>query len=422
MARRGAVTLPTTTFEDGVATAAAPLPSAMWLLWGRPLWILIAQSGMALTIVLGFGAYQPVKPKVLLLLVLMTMAGTIVLGPIGNWRKIVLSTPPIFVIFWWTSSFLWTWNPFGYERETQIQVPLMLGAILVATLLDREQFAKSLLAGCYLSIIWTVVYTGLHPGPSMIHGDGVPGWHGGFIHKNGMAPFLVFALLVIHTFEHRARVRHVATAVSVFFIVMSQSTTSLAVGLVILPLWIVITRLMRTDPRTRSVGILAASAATFVGGLLAVLYFPVLLQARGKDLTLSRRTEIWAGVWDAIVAEPWLGYGIGGVWIDAGAQPTRSILAGLGFTVFHAHNGFLEFTLELGVIGLIGLFWLLLAVSATSLRLLRTDAPLGRFLILYVLLIVLTSLSEVTTFGIWLALLCAFRCVQVRELQRGAVR
>ncbi len=54
----------------------------------------------------------------------------------------------------------------------------------------------------------------------------------------------------------------------------------------------------------------------------------------------------WSGVWQAIKAErPREGYGIGGVWSDPSVDPARTILRGLGFTVFHSHNGYLEMLL-----------------------------------------------------------------------------
>ena len=112
-------------------------------------------------------------------------------------------------------------------------------------------------------------------------------------------------------------------------------------------------------------------------------------------------------MWSALLIElrPWTGYGIGGVWRDQLAEPTRSILNGLGFRVFHAHNGFLEILLQLGAVGLLLFAVFLASYLRTAVQLMSNRPEFSRFVILYAVMIIVTSLSEVTTIGIWIMFL-----------------
>ncbi|HEY9298424.1 MAG TPA: O-antigen ligase family protein, partial [Phormidium sp.] len=68
----------------------------------------------------------------------------------------------------------------------------------------------------------------------------------------------------------------------------------------------------------------------------------------GKDLTLTGRTDIWAGVITMIKQRP-EGYGIGTFWL----QPKTFMMRQFGWLPPTAHNGFLELALDLGVPGLL---------------------------------------------------------------------
>ncbi len=88
----------------------------------------------------------------------------------------------------------------------------------------------------------------------------------------------------------------------------------------------------------------------------------IVVDALGKDLTLTGRTPIWAYLFaEKIPKRPWLGYGFHGFW-----QPWRGadnpaanhisgelrMPSGSGYwTPPHSHNGFIEIILDFGLIG-----------------------------------------------------------------------
>jgi O-antigen ligase len=158
----------------------------------------------------------------------------------------------------------------------------------------------------------------------------------------------------------------------------------------------------------------ALLVSTLAGGALVTVAVgavaETVLASRGKDLTFSSRTAIWEGVWAAIERRPLTGYGPG-LWVDLRADPAATILGSLGFSGFHAHNGYLEVALQFGLVGLMLVLVLMALVFVAGLRELARDVDLGTFYMLFVILIATSSISEVTMLGIWLALLCAFQTV-----------
>jgi exopolysaccharide production protein ExoQ len=396
----------------GPGTSARP---DIVTVFGRPAWIVAGQSAIVLFVVIGFHALQPVKPNVFVALLLLCLGATIGLGPSGRVRRIVLTAPVAALITWWMLSGAWTFNLPGFRRDTTLFIPMLVVIVAIVGLLPITDIYRGLLAGCQVAIAWTVIFTITNPATAMRHpGEAIPGWVGSFIHKNSLAPFMLFAVLVAWSFEpHRTR-RRLMYAVAGFFIVMSQSTTVLAIGFVLVPLGLLVRRLARLNAGGRSALLLVTFVGCVAFGVALISAAETLLASRGKDLTFTSRTDIWTGAIDAIEQRPLLGYGAGGVWMNPNAEPARSILRGLGFPVFHAHNGYLEVLLQLGAVGLgIVVLLMILVFRFGALELVR-DVDVGVFMMLFVLLIALMSLSEVTTMGAWLVLLCAFQTIAVR--------
>jgi O-antigen ligase len=77
----------------------------------------------------------------------------------------------------------------------------------------------------------------------------------------------------------------------------------------------------------------------------------VILGYFGKDLTLTGRTEIWPLVIDKIIERPFIGYGFRGFWHHIDGE-SAYIVRALRWGVPDSHNGFLDLTLSLGLLGL----------------------------------------------------------------------
>ena len=82
---------------------------------------------------------------------------------------------------------------------------------------------------------------------------------------------------------------------------------------------------------------------------IAIAIAPTWLAWFGRDITLTRRTEIWALVFPAIAEQPWLGHGAGAFWhvelglrdqdrelgpVRTGDEPLVAVLGVVGLVAF----------------------------------------------------------------------------------------
>jgi exopolysaccharide production protein ExoQ len=379
-----------------------------------PLWILSGQAGIVIATIAGFGARQSVKPKLFDLLLVLALGGLVLLGPVNRIRRVVVSLSFLTYLTWWLLSYVWTANPEFWLNDTQLIVPGSIMLMVIATVLPTPQFIRGILLGAYGGLAYTTLWSVTHPGPAMTHTDGTAGWSGSFGHKNGLAPFMLYAIFAVLAFEKDPRKRRIALVIAIVTIAMSQSTTTYIVAAVLLPFAHFLRTTAAAPPEVRGTRLLVGSLVVLVVAVVSVTYMPALLDAVGKDPTLSRRTEVWEGVIQAIELEPWTGYGIGGVWFDQAAEPTRTIVSSLGFKVFHSHNGFLEILLQLGAVGMVLFVVFLSSYLRTAIQLMSSQPEMSCFAILFAAMILFTSLSEVTTFRIWLMFLGMFHAGMLR--------
>ena len=145
----------------------------------------------------------------------------------------------------------------------------------------------------------------------------------------------------------------------------ARSTSSLvgtAIGLVILAALSLQKRQRhRIRMRTALAGSMAICVVVFAMAFRAGQESSVLttaIQASGRDVTLTDRTDLWTDLMDIAAERPLLGVGYGAFWIGN----THNLWDRHLWRPNQGHNGYLDVYLELGVVGLV----LLLAVLATS--------------------------------------------------------
>jgi exopolysaccharide production protein ExoQ len=295
--------------------------------------------------------------------------------------------------------------------------------IVVAAVLPLTAIIRTIIASFYFVIVLTITALLVSPATTArhIYPDNslppLPGWHGTFDHKTGMSLFLLIGLITVLSFESSALRRAAATIVVTVLITGSQSSTGLSALVFVLGLHLWLKNYLATRGQRGSAYVLGSVVIGAGAVFMMWMLTPVLLEARGKDLTLSGRTLIWSASLDAIRERPFTGYGVGGVWRDAATDPTAVMLRKIGFTVFHSHSTVLELMLYLGVVGL-ALFLLVYATAvAGSIKALAGDQTLARWALLILGMQFVLSLSEVAAFGPWLPLMAAI-CVLTARANR----
>ena len=180
---------------------------------------------------------------------------------------------------------------------------------------------------------------------------------------------------------------------SIALLVACRSTTSLCVCaacLLLIPLY----RGLRW--RSQLVSILYLILAIIVGTLLifAASNFESLVDVLGKDVTLTGRTDLWQAVINEIQQKPIFGYGYRAYW-RGWSGPSAYLWLQFPWLPPHAHNGFLDVWLDLG---LIGLFIFLIGYAIAYLRALfwarHTKTMAGLFPLVFLSFFIFINLTE----------------------------
>lgn len=384
------------------------------------LWIIFGQLGIFFCFFFGFGA-QNLSPKKVALGAVVFTGACIMLAPHGRFRRILFSLPLICIVWWWLLSWFWAFNFSGWWIATQASIPLTVCMVLLAGVLPFRHFIRGVLWQFHFTIWFQYFWTATHYGSSTANYDQItgnisaPGWHGSFVHKNTMGPYLVVAVITVLVFERRTWLRRASFTGAALLIVLSQSATSLSTLMVILVMKWWLDRFVVQRGRMRPAFVLLTVFVFIVTAAVGVLLFPMIVNLYGKDLTFTGRTIIWSASLRVIALRPWTGYGMGGVWVNPAAQPTKSIIDQLGFIVFHAHNGYIEIMLQLGVVGLALWAMLPLATIIVGSRLLKSSYRIGQWVLLFAIAVLMVSISEVLIYGAWTAVLGLMHAVAQRE-------
>jgi O-antigen ligase len=150
--------------------------------------------------------------------------------------------------------------------------------------------------------------------------------------------------------------------------------------------------------RSLPVGMLALSAVSLLGLALFVSLLAGSspnVSLLNRDMTLTGRTNLWPMVLEQIRHRPILGWGYAATWQESDSGPLM-IARVLNWVPGHAHNEWLEITLQLG---LAGATLVLTVIGVTFMRGLRcADANrtmLGFFVLLFVLGTSIHGVTEV---------------------------
>jgi exopolysaccharide production protein ExoQ len=123
-----------------------------------------------------------------------------------------------------------------------------------------------------------------------------------------------------------------------------------------------------------------------------------LLELFGKNATLTGRTELWQYAFGIIPDHPFLGVGFQAFWVQempqAEALWARFFMPGR--SGFHFHSTFVEFTVELGLIGAAILAYLLAASILLAWRWSWSEGSVpAAFFFAFLILVLLRSFVEV---------------------------
>lgn len=141
----------------------------------------------------------------------------------------------------------------------------------------------------------------------------------------------------------------------------------------------------RLDKNIAAFALIFIIIGTFMA-LLGKIPIKGLPQMLGRTETLTDRTEIWNSLLPYAQKHFILGYGYGGFWTTS----LRTSIAS------HAHNGYLDAILNLGIVGLILLIVFLIKISATCARLIDSEWNICLLFLAIVFMYLVHNMAEVS--------------------------
>lgn len=327
-----------------------------------------------------------------------TLYGLVFLFVLVRWRRVVEGLPNIKWILGLTllaaASTLWSNDPSKTLRGSAVLLGTTAFGLYFGTRYTALEQLRLLTWTCFLLIVPSYLIAIILPAVGVQHDGTQDAWRGIFMHKNALAEAAVFALLVLAFVRPMAPwLRSLGLIASFGLILLSHSASGLIVGclLAVLLLVFVVIRV-----RVVSVILAGLSGGVVLSGILLLLNPrpEQVLQLVHRSPDLTGRTELWAAVLHAILKHPWLGYGFNAFW-QTTSRAVVAVHADVGWIPGYAHNGFLDLSLHLGLLGLamFVLSYLVLWGRALALLFEAADAP-AMWMCLYLLFTLLYNLTE----------------------------
>ena len=246
---------------------------------------------------------------------------------------------------------------------------LYLGAVFRGPHLPRLLMQTTLVMAIgSLVMVFAFPQIGVH------QADNAGLWRGLWYEKNQMGAVMVIGATAsaacLASSDSRRLWPAVALALSCGLVLATQSKTSLLCLMVGLGLvggfWV----LRRGGPALTVVAIWTAVVSATLGVWLWETHSVAVLEALGKDPSLTGRTDIWDALMTKVGERPWTGYGYGAFWGREGESPPADWVRKVTqWPVPNAHNGWIDLLVQLGWPGavLVGTM-MTLTVAATLWR------------------------------------------------------
>ncbi len=314
------------------------------------------------------------------------------------------------------ASVLWSDIPIvSFKRWTREFIALVMIFIVISESEPRQAFQSLLRRIIYILIPFSYVLINYFPeyGREYHIWEGNVMWIGVATQKNGLGIIcLITIFYLVWSFIRRKQGRDIPatgyqTYLEVFILILTlwlmggpkhnlsfsvASNVSLLLGLFTL---IAYSWIKKIDGVMSSKALLVIVAMIISYGTITPfvgkLYVADISSSFGRDTTLTGRDEIWADLVKQAMQRPFFGYGFGGFWTSKAIEEAR---------IASAHNGYLEIILNIGFIGHMIFFILLLSCCLKAQREIVENSDWGICALCYLLMAVVHNMVESSCAGI----------------------
>jgi exopolysaccharide production protein ExoQ len=276
-------------------------------------------------------------------------------------------------------SALWSQDPFRSAYNGVFYLIETLFAFYLVEKFDHEEIVDiAMMAGASIAVLCLIMVF-LFPDVGVVHSarDGMA-WCGLFTDRTSTGKCMVFLLSPAIIFRRRSSPYQHAIYILLLLIMvfMAHAATARVISLLYIALMASIRISSKFGRRSALLitGIFVGVGALIVG--VGVQFLPRMLEALGRNATLSGRTIIWSLVLESIAKRPFLGYGFYAFWQGLTGE-SASIIAAAHWVFGYAHNGILEICLQLGLVGTALFFVTLFQAVGNAWFCLRNGCPPG---------------------------------------------
>ena len=286
------------------------------------------------------------------------------------------------------------------EVTTRRAIALIFTSLFGLYLAARFEWREliGLLAGVF-TVLALASYISVVVAPGWaVHQDLHAGaWKALWYEKNGLGQIMVWGVLACAcaaVLQPRRRLLWMGGAFLCAGLVLASTSATSLLGLMLVAAGLVVVAGFR-----RGGALMVLTTWLVVVGLAAatalIVFAPgLVLEALGRDPTLTGRTDIWDAVLRQVAERPVLGHGYAAFWADKGG-PVGYVRGEVDWNAPTAHNGWLEILLGLGWTGAV-LFSVHLAVTALAALFSIARGPHAYWAVLSLAIFLLFSLSEST--------------------------
>jgi len=329
--------------------------------------------------------------------------------------KVVLALTGLAVL-----SYFWSDFPQVTLSRSIALIGTSLFGVYLGTRFTLRQLLKIFAITYGLIILLSLAFVFGLPRYGIMGGIHAGTWRGIFVHKNVMGRAMVFGSMVFLTLASEKQKDHKIPLFLLgacgFLVLMSRSATALGNLFFLVVAFFV----LRTSRWRYDIRLLALIVGLLVGGTIygfVTANIDTVLGIFGKDTDLSGRADLWPMCINMIERRPIFGHAYQGFW-NGWNSAAGEIWRAYGWNAPHCHNGFLDLTLDLGLLGTsIFLFEAGTILLLAILRLRRTHTFDNVFCALVPLFFLLYNMAESSILGrntlFWVAFIAVSIAVRI---------
>ena len=250
-------------------------------------------------------------------------------------------------------SLSWSVHPDITLRRGVGYVLSILVAAYIVTRFTEEDRMKVIISAFAIPALGSLLFIVIFPDYGIMStGKLVGAWRGVFAHKSSLGTAMstaVFAVLYLIALDRIRMWRVVWLVIFSVLVIMSRSITALLVTMI----YIAGTLVYLVWRKDRLAGAIVAVLAMLLVMLVQLAIWEdaaLVLNFLGKDFTMTGRTDLWLATIELIKQKPLLGWGFMASWYPTDPEFV-AIQDQLDWISPGAHNGLLEITTQLGLVG-----------------------------------------------------------------------